>query len=404
MTGRRFDVAVVGAGPAGLSAALASAEAGWTTCLVGPLPDRSDGRTAALLGGSVALLERLGAWTALAPGAARLATLRIVDATGSLFRPPPTEFRADEIGLPEFGWNVENARLAAGLAEVARRASGLTWIEMLAAGSGPARPGTLRLADGEEIEADLVVAADGRGSALRRAAGIATREHRYPQSAFTTVLAHALPHGDASTEFHTRAGPMTLVPLPGRRSSLVWVTVPQHARRLAAAPDGEVARAVESAVGSLLGRMEVDGPRGAVPIASLSAERLTGERLALVGEAGHVLPPIGAQGLNMGFADIAALSRLLEGAFRSGSDPGSPALLSGYERARRADIRVRSLAVDGMNRALLSSFLPLDMLRGLGLGLLGGIGPLRRSVMRVAMPGGREPVSRGTAPARASRP
>lgn len=400
----RVDIAVVGAGPVGLAAAIAAAAAGWRTCLVGPLPDRNDGRTAALLGGSVGFLEGLGIWQALAPQAGRLGTLRIVDATGSLFRPPPAEFRSDEIGLSEFGWNIENAALAPGLAEcVETRSPDLAWLRTMVTGTDPDRPGLLRLADGTSVEADLLIGADGRGSRLREGAGITTRERRYPQSAFTTILAHERPHADASTEFHTRSGPMTLVPLPGgHRSSLVWVTVPPHARRLLAATPAEVARAAETAVGSLLGPMRLDGPRGAIPLVAISADRLAAERLALVGEAAHVLPPIGAQGLNMGFADVAVLARLLTEAKREGSDPGAPGLLAGYERARRTDVRIRSFAVDRMNRALLSASVPIDLMRGIGLGLLGESGLLRRAVMRIALPGDR--VRARTGAAAASRP
>lgn len=379
------DVAVVGTGAVGLAAALAFHKAGFSTRLVGPEPERRDGRTAALLDGSVALLERLGVWAALRPGAGALRTMRIVDDTDSLFRPPPVAFRAAEIGLEAFGWNIENAALAAGLGAAAR-ASGLDWSRALVTGLETAEVARLALDDGSRIEAALVVAADGRGSRLRAAASIATRERRYPQTAFTTLLGHELEHDDVSTEFHTRSGPFTLVPLPGRRSSLVWVTTPQHAARLIDAERIDLERAVEIASHSLLGRVSVDGPRGAVPLSLLSVDRMYAPRLALVGEAAHTLPPIGAQGLNLGFADVIALVEIMTEARQAGDAIGGETGLARYGRRRLGDVRLRSAAVDGLNRALLSAFLPVDALRGVSLGLLARIGPLRRAAMRAGMP------------------
>ncbi|WP_375457951.1 FAD-dependent monooxygenase [uncultured Enterovirga sp.] len=405
MTGDRFEVAVVGAGPVGLAAALAFAQAGLATCLVGPEPERRDGRTAALLGPSVDLLRDIEIWPALAEASGPLRVLRIVDDTGSLFRPPPVSFRADEIGLEAFGWNVENARLAGILADAARAQSGLTWSTALVGGFETDDLAHLSCLDGSRIAASLVVAADGRHSRVREAAGITTSERSYRQSAFTTILRHERPHGDASTEFHTGSGPFTLVPLPGRRSSLVWVTLPRHAERLMGASDADLAFAVEAAAASLLGTMTVAGPRGTVPLSTMSVSGYVGPRLALAGEAAHVLPPIGAQGLNLGLADVAALVRMLTASRAEGIDVGAEAGLARYARERQNDVRLRSVAVDGLNRSLLAGFAPIDAARGIGLGLLGGIGPLRRAVMRAGLAGGvsHPGVSRGRASAGSSR-
>ena len=382
----RFDIVVVGAGPVGLLGALAFARAGRSVCLVGPLPQGRDGRTAALLAPSIALLEDLGLWPMLAAEAAPLRRLRIVDDSGSLFRPPPVEFAPDELGLDAFGWNIENARLAEVLAE-AVKAEGIAWRPVMAADLGEGEAAHVRLADGSTIAADLVVAADGRRSRIRDAAGIDVSETRYPQVAVTAILRHTREHGSVSTEFHKRGGPLTLVPMPERdgsqrRSSLVWVTSPHHAKRLGALDDAAFAEAVAAASHRLLGDMAPGGPRGAVPLAAMRAKRFYGPRLALAGEAAHVLPPIGAQGLNLGFSDIAALRALLA----EGGDPGSPTHLSRYDRARRCDAGLRAFAVDRLNRALLSSSPLLDAVRGVGLGLLGHIPPLRRAVMQAGLP------------------
>jgi 2-octaprenyl-6-methoxyphenol hydroxylase len=383
-SGASHDVVVVGAGAVGLAAALACAHAGLSVGLAGPAPTRRDGRSAALLEGSMNLLHALGVGDAVEQAGAPLRRMRIVDDTDSLFRPPPATFAAAEIGREAFGWNIENATLVAILADAVRNTGAIAWRPSMVEGLEPGLPIGVRQ-DGAILSALLVVAADGRDSAIRRAAGIAATTTDYRQAAFTTVLSHTAEHDSTSTEFHTRSGPFTLVPLPGRRSSLVWVTQPRHAERLRAMADGDLAQAIGRRARPLLGEVEVDGPRGVVPLRMMSVERLHADGVALVGEAAHVLPPIGAQGLNLGLSDIAALARLVRNARSTGEDVGSASLLQAFDRERRGDIRARSLAVDGLNRALLSSFGPIDALRGAGLGLLARVAPLRRAVMRAGL-------------------
>ena len=306
-------------------------------------------------------------------------TLRIVDATRRLFRAPEVTFHASEIGLPAFGFNVRNADLVEALERrVAERRVRrfVTTVDRVSADSDAVEMG---LASGDDLTARLVVAADGRRSKVRDSVGIGVREWRYDQSALVVNLAHALPHNDTSTEFHTEAGPFTLVPLPGRRSSLVWVDRPSEVARRLDLSEAALADEIEDRASSLLGAITVDGPRQAFPLSGMTANGFAASRAVLVGEAAHLFPPIGAQGLNLGYRDVAALGGILPA---PGSDPGAPPRLVAYERARRGDVLSRTAAVDALNRTLLTGFLPVQALRGLGLFLLGRIPSLRHAVMR----------------------
>ena len=378
-----FDILIVGAGPGGLAAALAFARDGFETCLVGTPDARGNGRTVALLNGSVRFLQALGMGPLLECGVVPLVTMRIIDDTGSIFRPPPASFEASEIGLDALGWNVENSVLVKALADAAATTSGLTLVGAYAESVDLTRDqARLRLGNGQFLRAALIVAADGRNSRLRESAHIATRDWAYPQAALTTLVRHDGDHDGASVEFHTRNGPFTLAPLPGRRSGVVWVTSPNAARRLAALDAEALAGAIERQARSIFGKMVITGPAGVVPISGLSVAHYVSTRLALVAEAAHVFPPIGAQGLNLGLRDVAALRDAVVDARDCGGDIGGADAMAEYQRSRDHDVRFRTAAVDGLNRILLSDHFALDLVRAAGLLALGSIGPLRRAVMR----------------------
>ena len=383
MTGTlTVEAAVVGGGPAGLTAAIALADGGIETALIAREPP-PDHRTTALLAGSVTALETLGVWPLCAAEAAPLRTMRIVDATGRLVRAPEVRFSSDEIGLDAFGYNIENRHLTAALDARAQALSSLARIDGEATAIEASGDGvTITLAGGRTVQAKLVVGADGRHSLCRTAAGIETTGRRYPQVALTFNLSHTRPHDDTSTEFHTEGGPFTLVPLPGRRSSLVCVARPDDAARLAELDANDLNAELERRSFSVLGRLAAEPGRGVFPLAVETARSFARGRIVLAGEAAHLIPPIGAQGLNLGLRDAATIAELAVSARRLDRDIGSDEVMSHYDSLRSADIRSRTLAVDLLNRTLLSDFLPAQGARGLGLYLLSSIGPLRRAAMR----------------------
>lgn len=383
-----FDAAVIGAGPAGLTTAVALATAGCRTVIAGPRfnpdPERPDTRTTALLRASVQLLRNTGVWELCEGEAAPLRTIRLVDDTGRLLRAPEVTFDCREIGGEPFGYNIANIALVAALVARAEKLDNLSVIDTAGASEiVPDKTGAeITLREGQTMRARLIAGADGRNSLCREAAGIGTTKWSYPQKALAFNFRHGNPHDDCSNEFHRLAGPFTTVPLADKASSLVWVETPAEADRLIALSKTEIAAEMEARLHGLLGTVSDVGPRAAFPLSGLTVNRYAAHRIALVGEAAHVIPPIGAQGLNLGFRDAAALAECVSDALEAGGDPGGESTLRAYDRARRADVASRTFAVDLLNRSLISGFVPLHAARGLGLHLLNGVSPLRRLFMR----------------------
>ncbi len=377
-----FDVAVVGGGPAGLAAAIALAQGGAKTALIARHTPYADNRTTALLGESVTFLQKLDVWRRCQDDATALRVMRLVDDTGRLIRAPEVRFSSDEIDLEAFGYNIENRLLISAMEQRAAELPNLTRLDDDADAVIPDQASvTIHTADKPPVKAALVIGADGRHSLCRQAAGIDIKRQALHQSAMTFNVTHTRPHNNTSTEFHTVSGPCVFVPLLGNRSSVVWVASTEEVQRLAKLSDESLGDIAEKQSHSILGKLHVQPSRHVFPLALEHPEKLAAHRIVLIGEAAHVLPPIGAQGLNMGLRDAADIADIVEDALTQGKNPGGEYVLQRYIRTRQADVISRTFAIDVANRMLLSDFLPAQSLRALGLHLVGTFGPLRRLAM-----------------------
>lgn len=381
------EVAVVGTGPAALATALALERVGAEPVVVGPpfdpLRAHADQRTTALIGPSLQFLENIGVWSMCAPDAVAFSGVRIADDRQAILRVPEVLFTARELGLTRFGANIPNASLVAALnATMLERAItrintiSVTRIETESTGA------RLELADGGIVTAALIVGADGRNSIAPAAAGIASRTWTYPQTAIAASFAHTRAHDGIVYELHRRSGPLTTVPLKGLQSSLVWVEEPNEAQRIASLAPSTFGELLEDRLQGVLGTITNVSPRATHELSGATADRMAARRIALVGEAAHVVPPIGAQGLNLGLRDAATLADCVGLARVEGGDVGAPEVLQSYHQTRSADVAARSGAIDLLNRSLLTEFLPLDLARGAVVHMIARSEMIRRALMR----------------------
>ena len=388
-----IDILISGGGIAGLITAAAFGAEGFSVLCVDPAPPVTDEgaagadlRSTAFLTPSVKLLEQIGLWERLAPHATALQVMRIVDAGGAEPTPRLTrDFDASEIGDQPFGWNLPNWLLRR---EISARLEQLQTVRFQP-GTGTAgvvardEGAIVTLTDGRRVRARLLIGADGRDSPVRQALGIGVRTLRYGQKALAFAVTHDQPHHNVSTEVHRSGGPFTLVPLPDRdgkpSSAIVWMENGRETARLAALPPAEFEAEVNARSAGVLGPLRVATRLTEWPIISQIADRFTGPRTALIAEAAHVLPPIGAQGLNMSLADLGALLDL------SKADPGSAASLARFERSRGPEAYARLLGIDALNRASQAQLRPLRDLRAAALGGLYGIAPMRRLMMKAGL-------------------
>ena len=388
------DILIAGGGIAGLSAAARLAADGWRIVLADPAPARIDGtgdlRTTAFLQPAIATLTRGKAWPAMQTGAAPLRVMRLVDAGGIERKPREiADFEGPEAGHEVFGWNVSNTLARTALLDALSAEPRVSLRhEASISGMTSRSDGTiLRLSDGSQIWARLAIAADGRDSTLARLAGIRQRRWDYGQKALVFCVTHRRPHEGISTEIHRTGGPLALVPMPdidaNPASSVVWLVPGPRAEMLSRLDDEALSSELGEATMDLFGDFRVASPRAVWPIISQLAQRLTGPRLALIAEAAHVMPPIGAQGLNTSLDDIEALASMICGQ----PDPGERRLLDRYQARQWPRTMAKVAGIDLLNRAARTESQPLRDLRRFGLSAISRIGPLRQLAIRAGMGG-----------------
>jgi len=396
MAAENVDILISGGGVAGLTAAAAFGKAGFSVICADPTPpvterdaEGSDLRTTAFLQPSQTLLDQIGLWDRYAPHAAALQIMRIVDAGGEVSEPRLVkEFDASDISEKPFGWNLPNWLLRRELVAFLQDLPNVDFRQGVGTKSLFTRTQEARvtLTDSSLISCRLVIAADGRSSPMRDAAGIGVKTMRYGQKALAFAVTHPQPHQNVSTEIHRSGGPFTLVPLPdyqGKNSTaIVWMETGPEVDRLAKLPVPEFEAAMNERSCGILGELTLASRRTVWPIISQVAERMSSERLALIAEAAHVVPPIGAQGLNMSLGDLRAL---LDLATANPSDLGSRKMLDQYHKTRHGEVQVRVTGIDVLNRASMAHAQPLRDARAMGLNALYSLAPVRKTLMQMGL-------------------
>jgi 2-octaprenyl-6-methoxyphenol hydroxylase len=404
LTGHRADVMIGGAGFAGLALAIALRQAlgpSFKVVVADPALGRAagDARASAIVAAARRLFETIGVWERIAADAQPILDMAITDSRLSdAVRPVFLSFDGDvEPGEP-FAHMVENPPLLAAL--IAKAGEEGVELRSVAVADfslpaddrpppSPAHSGArsfihVRLSDDATLAARLLVAADGARSKIRARAGIATHGWDYGQSSIVTTVAHEREHGGRAEEHFLPAGPFAILPLKGRRSSIVWTEETGEAERIVALPDQEFHRELEQRFGLELGEIEAVGPRRAFPLGFSVARAFVAERIALVGDAAHVIHPIAGQGLNMGLKDVAALAETIVDAARLGLDHGAAAALDRYQRWRRFDTMAMGVATDGLNRLFSNRSELLRFARDIGLGLVDRLPALKHLFIREA--------------------
>lgn len=396
----RYDIVIAGAGLAGAAFALAAAQAQLKVVMVDPQPFSAqlaptfDGRSTAIAFATFRMLDALGLGEALRPHACRMDHILVTDgrrpgAASKTASPAFLRFDAEEIGGrtggEPLGYMVENRRIRAALAEAVTRAG----IEVRAPASVVAvetDPGkaTVVLADGSRLVAPLVVGAEGRGSTVRRAAGIDTVGWGYGQSGVVATVRLGRDHGNVAHEYFLPSGPFAILPLTDQRASLVWTETTRRGEALRDASDAAFHAHLMRRFGEFLDGATVEGPRFVYPLSLSLAEKLVAPRIALIGDAAHGVHPVAGQGLNMGLKDGAALAEVLAEAVRLGEDIGAETVLERYARWRRFDNAALAAGFDAFVRLFSNDIAPVRLARDIGMAAVNRIGPLRRAFMHEA--------------------
>jgi 2-octaprenyl-6-methoxyphenol hydroxylase len=383
------ELVIAGGGLVGLTLGIACADAGLEVIVVdrenvaAKLAEPYDGRGSAIALGSQRVLATTGIWPHVYREAEPILEIRVADDNAPLF----LHYDHREVGDEPLGWIVENRMLRRALYERVQALPSLRLLAPLGVESIERRPSRVRalLSDGRYVDAALCAAADGKNSPLRRAAAIHTTEWSYPQTGIVCTARHELPHHGIAVEHFLPAGPFAILPMTGNRSSIVWTERAELAPELMRLDQEGFRAELARRFGDFLGRVEVEGPRWAYPLAFMHAESYVAPRLALVGDAAHVIHPIAGQGLNLGIRDVAALAECIVEQRRLGLDIGSGETLQRYERWRRFDNVALAAVTDGLNRLFSNAIPPVKLVRDVGLAAVNVMPPLKRLFMRHAM-------------------
>ncbi len=387
----KAHVMIAGGAFAGLALAVALRQAlgsGFVVAVADPAfaHGRSrDDRASAIAAAARRLFEALGVWPAVAPAAQPINEMVVTDSRlRDSVRPVFLTFSGDVAPGEPFAHMIENRHLLDALKEAAR-AAGVRLLSAPVSGFSPAPGGVaVQLADGSNLHCGLLVAADGARSRLRDLAGVATYGWSYGQSGIVTTVEHERDHGGRAEEHFLPSGPFAILPLTGRRSSIVWTEETAVADRIVGLADELFHFELERRFGLRLGDIRVAGSRRAYPLGLYVARSFIADRLALIGDAAHVIHPIAGQGLNMGLRDVAALAESIADAVRLGLDPGGADILDRYQRWRRFDTMTMGLATDGLNRLFSNHSGALRIVRDIGLGVVDRLTPLKRLFIREA--------------------
>jgi 2-octaprenyl-6-methoxyphenol hydroxylase len=391
MTRSNIDVLVAGGGFAGLTLAIALRQGlgpSFSVSVADPTLGMSRGedeRASAIVAAARRLFATIGVWQAVAADAQPILDMVVTDSRlADAVRPNFLTFAGEvEPGEP-FAHMIENGLLVDALAAKAREVGVTLRPSAVATFARDGDRVTAALADGSELSARLLVAADGARSTIRTAAGIATHGWNYGQSAIVINVAHERDHEGRAEEHFLPAGPFAILPLKGRRSSIVWTETTAEAARIVALPDEAFHAELEQRFKLHLGDLKVIGARRVHPLGFFVARAFVADRIALVGDAAHVIHPIAGQGLNMGLKDVAALAEVIVDAARLGLDPGAADVLERYQRWRRFDTMAMGLATDGLNRLFSNRSDVLRLARDVGLGLVDRLPGLKRLFIREA--------------------
>lgn len=388
---KRVDLVIGGAGFAGLALAIALRQAlgqRFAVTVADPALAQTpskDPRSTAIAAAARRLFEAIGVWDDVADGAQPILDMVVTDSKlDDAVRPTFLTFGGEvEEGEP-FAHMIENRHLIDALVARARDI-GVDLRATVVKSFDTAPNGvTALLADGSEVKARLLVGADGARSAIREHAGIAFHGWSYDQSGIVTTVAHERPHNGCAEEHFLPAGPFAILPLTGNRVSIVWTEATREADRIVALPDDEFHAELEKRFGLHLGDIKVVGPRRAFPLGLYTARSFIGKRLALVGDAAHVIHPIAGQGLNMGLRDVAALAEAIADAARLGFDIGDVQVLERYQRWRRFDTMTMGVATDGLNKLFSNHSDVLRLARDVGLGVVERLPALKKVFIREA--------------------